>query len=73
MSSSHRLNLHTGLSYSTSLPFTGGYSPRIFQQPAREDTEPFDGIVEVDETFVGGKTEGQGRGYKGIRLWWLAW
>ena len=34
---------------------------------AREDVEPMDGVIEADETetFIGGKTEGKGRGYKG--------
>ena len=27
------------------------------------------GIVEVDETLVGGKTKGKGRGYKGNKTW----
>ena len=36
--------------------------------------EPFDGptlfgIVEVDETLVGGKVKGKGRGYKGNKTW----
>ncbi len=29
------------------------------------DTEPLEGTVEVDETFVGGRVKGKGRGYKG--------
>ena len=28
-------------------------------------TDPLTGTIEVDETYVGGKTEGQGHGYKG--------
>jgi transposase-like protein len=32
---------------------------------ARDGVNPLDGILEMDETFVGGKTEGMGRGYKG--------
>lgn len=36
--------------------------------------DPFDGptlfgIVEVDETMIGGKVEGKGRGYKGNKTW----
>ena len=38
------------------------------------DNEPFDGptlfgVVEVDETLVGGKTKGKGRGYRGNKTW----
>ena len=29
------------------------------------DTEPLEGTVEVDETWVGGKAKGMGRGYTG--------
>ena len=32
---------------------------------ARDGVKPLDGILEMDETFVGGKTQGMGRGYKG--------
>jgi transposase-like protein len=32
---------------------------------AQVDAPPLSGVVEVDETFVGGKTHGMGRAYKG--------
>ena len=34
-------------------------------QGAQVDAPPLTGIVEVDETFVGGKAHGRGRAYKG--------
>lgn len=36
------------------------------------DTAPSCGIVEVDETYVGGKTRGKGKGYKGNKAIVLA-
>jgi transposase-like protein len=38
---------------------------RIRAAVADADTTPLDGTVEVDETYIGGKTRGKGRGYKG--------
>lgn len=38
---------------------------RIRNAMTERNPEPLDGIVEVDETFVGGTTEGTGHGYKG--------
>jgi transposase-like protein/IS1 family transposase len=61
--SSNQLKRELGVSYKTAWYLS--HRIRNAMAQAREDTEPFDGIVEVDETFVGGKTEGQGRGYKG--------
>lgn len=37
---------------------------RIRKAMAELNPEPLDGIVEVDETFIGGKTKGFGHGYK---------
>lgn len=39
---------------------------RIRAAMAKVNPEPLRGIVEVDETYVGGKVRGQGRGYRGI-------
>ena len=38
---------------------------RIRNAMTERNPEPLNGIVEVDETFVGGTTEGTGHGYKG--------
>jgi len=38
---------------------------RIRAAMAVDNPEPLDGIVEVDETWIGGKVEGMGRGYRG--------
>ena len=32
---------------------------------AQKDVEPLDGTIEVDETWIGGKSQGFGRGYTG--------
>ena len=61
--SSNQLKRELGVSYKTAWYLS--HRIRNAMAQAREDAEPFDGIVEVDETFLGGKTEGKGRGYKG--------
>lgn len=38
---------------------------RIRAAMADADTEPLEGIIEADETYVGGVKRGKGRGYKG--------
>lgn len=37
---------------------------RIRAAMADADTEPLEGIIEADETYMGGKVHGKGRGYK---------
>ena len=51
-----------GVSYPTALRMTH----KIREHMAKTDGEwPLGGTVEVDETYVGGKIKGKGRGYKG--------
>ena len=61
--SSNQLKRELGVSYKTAWYLS--HRIRNAMAQAREDNKPFDGIIEMDETFVGGKTEGKGRGYKG--------
>ena len=64
--SSNQLKRELGVSYKTAWYLS--HRIRNAMAQAREDNKPFDGIIEMDETFVGGKTEGKGRGYKGNKV-----
>lgn len=59
--SANQLKRTIGVSYKTAWYL----SHRIRAALKEVDAQLLKGIVEVDETFVGGKMEGQGRGYKG--------
>jgi transposase-like protein len=59
--SANQLKRTLGVSYKTAWYL----SHRIRAALNEVDAQLLKGIVEVDETFVGGRMEGQGRGYKG--------
>ena len=59
--SANQLKRTLGVSYKTAWYLCH----RIRAALKEVDAQLLKGIVEVDETFVGGKMEGQGRGYKG--------
>ncbi len=59
--SANQLKRTIGVSYKTAWYL----SHRIRAALKEVDAQLLKGIVEVDETFVGGRMEGQGRGYKG--------
>src|SRR5918912_2383417 len=59
--SANQLKRMIGVSYKTAWYL----SHRIRAALNEVDAQLLRGIVEVDETFVGGEVEGKGRGYKG--------
>src|SRR5215204_564727 len=59
--SANQLKRSLGVTYKTAWYL----AHRIRDALKEVDAQLLKGIVEVDETFVGGKMEGQGRGYKG--------
>ena len=59
--SANQLKRTLGISYKTAWYL----SHRIRAALNEVDAQLLRGIVEVDETFVGGEVEGKGRGYKG--------
>ena len=59
--SANQLKRTLGVSYKTAWYL----AHRIRDALKEVDAQLLKGIVEVDETFVGGRMEGQGRGYKG--------
>lgn len=59
--SANQLKRTLGVSYKTAWYL----SHRIRAALKEVDAQLLKGIIEVDETFVGGRMEGQGRGYKG--------
>lgn len=61
--SSNQLKRELGVSYKTAWYLS--HRIRNAMAQAREDTTPLGGILEMDETFVGGKSQGKGRGYTG--------
>jgi transposase-like protein len=60
----NQLKRTLGVSYKTAWYLTH----RIRAALKEVDAQLLKGIVEVDETFVGGEMEGMGRGYKGNKL-----
>ncbi len=61
--SSNQLKRELEVSYKTAWYLS--HRIRNAMAQAREDATPLDGVIEMDETFVGGKVDGKGRGYKG--------
>lgn len=59
--SSNQLKNMLGVSYKTAWFLTH----RIRAAMGQVEHEPLTGVVEVDETYVGGKVRGKGRGYRG--------
>lgn len=59
--SANQLKRMIGVSYKTAWYLTH----RIRFAMAQLDQTPLSGVVEVDETYVGGKVRGKGRGYRG--------
>jgi len=59
--SANQLKRMIGVSYKTAWFLTH----RIRHAMAQLDQTPLSGVVEVDETYVGGKVSGRGRGYRG--------
>ena len=61
--SANQLKRTIGVAYKTAWYLSHRIRDAMAQ--TRETPSPLSGIVEADETFIGGKTEGFGRGYKG--------
>lgn len=61
--SANQIKRELGVSYKTAWYLC--HRIRNAMAQVRENPEPLEGIIEVDETWVGGKTEGKGHGYKG--------
>ena len=61
--SANQIKREIGVSYKTAWYLN--HRIRNAMAQAREDTPKLTDIIEVDETWVGGKTEGFGHGYKG--------
>lgn len=59
--SANALKRHLGISYKSAWYLTH----RIRHAMAMVELPPLTGVVEVDETYVGGKVSGRGRGYRG--------
>jgi len=61
--SANQIKRTIGVSYKTAWYLCHRIREAMAQ--AQVDAKPLSGIIEADETFVGGKTHGMGRGYKG--------
>jgi hypothetical protein len=64
--SANQLKHTLGVSYKTAWYLCH----RIRAAMKEVDVQLLKGIVEIDETFVGGKTEGHGRGYANNKVSW---
>jgi transposase-like protein len=63
--SANQLKRELDVSYKTAWYLCHRIRAAISQDTDWEERVLLSGIIEMDETFVGGKTEGKGRGYKG--------
>jgi hypothetical protein len=63
--SANQLKRELDMSYKTAWYLCHRIRAAISQDTDWEERVLLSGIIEMDETFVGGKTEGKGRGYKG--------
>jgi hypothetical protein len=63
--SANQLKRELGVSYKTAWYLCHRIRAAMSQATDGGEKVLMSGIIEMDETFVGGKTEGKGRGYKG--------
>lgn len=63
--SANQIKRTIDVSYKTAWYLCHRIRAAMVQTTDGEETVLMSGIIEMDETFVGGKTEGKGRGYKG--------
>ena len=65
--SAHQLHRTLGIAYRTAWYLCHRIREAMGNKPLEGPT--LLGVVEVDETLVGGKTKGKGHGYKGNKIW----
>jgi hypothetical protein len=68
--SANQLKRELDVSYKTAWYLCHRIRTAMSQLSDGEERVLLSGIIEMDETFVGGKTEGRGEATKATRPWW---